>query len=150
MFIRGGLITLVVVQAPIGLWALFAPHSFYEDFPLGRGGWVSALGPYNEHMTVDYGSLTLALVMVLGAAAIARGRTIVLVAAAIAMERTLVLVAAGAYLIWSVPHFVYHAANLGPYDTGDAIGNLVTLAFTVALPLAILVKARAMKELSTA
>jgi hypothetical protein len=128
MFIRGGLITLVVVQAPIGLWALFAPHSFYDEFPLGRGGWVSALGPYNEHMTVDYGSLTLALV-------------VVLVAAAIAMERTLVLVAAGAYLMWSLPHFVYHMITLGHYGIEDAIGNAITLAFTVALPLAILLKA---------
>jgi hypothetical protein len=129
MFIRGGLVTLAVVQVPIGLWALFAPHSFYEDFPLGRGGWVSALGPYNEHMTVDYGSLTLALCSVL-------------IVAAIVMQRYLVLAAAGAYLIWSVPHFVYHLANLGPYGTGDAIGNAVTLAFTVALPAAILWKAR--------
>jgi hypothetical protein len=137
MFIRGGLITLAVVQGPVGLWALVAPHSFYEDFPLGRGGWVSALGPYNEHMTVDYGSLTLALVMVL-------------VAAAIAMERTLILVAAGAYLIWSVPHFVYHLANLGPYETGDAIGNVITLAFTVALPAAIMWKARTTQEVRTA
>jgi hypothetical protein len=136
MFIRGGLITLAVVQGPIGLWALVAPHSFYEDFPLGRGGWVSALGPYNEHMTVDYGSLSLALVLVL-------------VAAAIVMERTLVLVAAGAYLVWSVPHFVYHMITLGHYGTGDAIGNAITLAFTVALPLAIVLKARQPQEAVT-
>src|SRR4051812_46900241 len=136
MFIRGGLITLAVAQGPIGLWALFAPHSFYDDFPLGRGGWVSALGPYNEHMTVDYGALTLALVFVL-------------VAAAIVMDRTLVLVAAGAYLIWSVPHFVYHMITLDKYGTGDAVGNAVTLAFTVALPAAIAWKARQPRELST-
>ena len=129
MFIRNGLITLAVVQGPIGLWALVAPQSFYDDFPLGRGGWVSALGPYNEHLTVDYGSLTLALVLVL-------------VAAAVVMERTLVMVAAGAYLVWSVPHFVYHMFTLDEYGTGDAIGNAITLAFTVALPLAILLKAR--------
>ena len=137
MFIRGGLITLAVVQGPVGLWALVAPHSFYEDFPLGRGGWVSALGPYNEHMTIDYGALTLALVMVLAAAAVV-------------MERTLILVAAGAYLIWPVPHFAYHMANLGPYDTGDAIGNVVTLVFTVALPLAIVWKARTTPEVRAA
>jgi hypothetical protein len=135
MFIRGGLITLAIVQGPIGLWALFAPHSFYEDFPLGRGGWVSALGAYSEHLTVDYGALTLALVTVL-------------VAAAIVMERTLVLVAAAAYLVWSVPHFVYHMITLDKYGTGDAIGNFVTLAFTVALPAAIVWKARAAEELS--
>ena len=137
MFIRGGLITLAVVQGPIGLWALVAPHSFYEDFPLGRGGWVSELGPYNEHLTVDYGSLTLALVSVL-------------VVAAITLERTLVLAAVGAYLIWSVPHFVYHMITLGEYGTGDAIGNVITLAFTVALPLAILLKARTANELRPA
>ena len=137
MFIRGGLVTLAVVQGPIGLWALFAPHSFYDDFPLGRGGWVSALGPFNEHLTIDYGSLTLALVSVL-------------VVAAIRMERSLVLAAAGAYLIWSVPHFVYHMANLGPYDTGDVIGNVITLTFTVALPAAILWKARTAEEVRTA
>jgi hypothetical protein len=136
-FIQGGLITLAAVQGPIGLWALFAPHSFYDDFPLGRGGWVSALGPYNEHLTVDYGSLTLALVSVL-------------VAAAIVMERRLVMAAAVAYLIWSVPHFVYHMFTLDEYGTGDAIGNVITLAFTVALPAAILLKARTQMEVQTA
>jgi hypothetical protein len=136
-FIRGGLITLAAVQGPVGLWALFAPKSFYEDFPLGRGGWVSALGPYNEHMTVDYGSLTLALVLML-------------VAAAIVMERRLVLAAAGAYLVWSVPHFVYHMITLDEYGTGDAIGNAITLAFTVVLPAAIVWKARTEQEVRTA
>jgi hypothetical protein len=127
--IRGGLLTLAVTQGPLGLWALLAPHSFYDDFPLGRGGWVSTLGPYNEHMTIDFGALTLALVTVL-------------VVAAVTLERTLVLVAAGAYLVWSVPHFVYHMITLDEYGTGDAIGNAITLAVTVALPLAVLAKAR--------
>lgn len=137
MFIRKGLITLAVVQGPIGLWALFAPSSFFDDFPLGRGGWVSELGPYNEHLTVDYGSLTLALVSVL-------------VIAAITLERNLVMAAAGAYLLWSVPHFVYHMITLDEYGTGDAIGNATTLTFTVALPLAILLKARTARELKPA
>jgi len=137
MFIRNGLITLAVVQGPVGLWALFFPHSFYDDFPLGRGGWVSALGPYNEHMTVDYGSLTLALVLMLAAAAVV-------------LERRLVLAAAGAYLVWSVPHFVYHMITLDEYGTGDAIGNALTLAFTVVLPAAIVWKARAARDLRPA
>jgi hypothetical protein len=127
--IRGGLLTLAVAQGPLGLWALFAPKSFYEDFPPGRGGWVSTLGPYNEHMTIDYGALTLALVTVL-------------VAAAVTLDRRLVLLAASAYLVWSVPHFVYHMITLDKYDTGDAIANAITLAVTVVLPAAILAKAR--------
>jgi hypothetical protein len=127
--IRGGLLTLAVAQGPLGLWALFAPKSFYEDFPPGRGGWVSTLGPYNEHMTIDYGALTLALVTVL-------------VAAAVTLERRLVLLAASAYLVWSVPHFIYHMITLDQYGTGDAIGNAVTLAVTVVLPLAVIAAAR--------
>jgi hypothetical protein len=127
--IRGGLLTLAVTQGPIGLWALVAPKSFYEDFPLGRGGWVSTLGPYNEHMTIDFGALTLALVTVL-------------VAAAVTLERRLVMAAAGAYLVWSLPHFVYHMITLDKYGTGDAIANVITLAATVLLPLAVLVAAR--------
>ena len=124
-FVRYGLIAVAVGQASTGLWALIAPRSFYGDFPAGRGGWVSATGPYNEHMTVDYGALSLALVTVL-------------IAAAIVLERRLVLAAAGAYLVWSVPHFVYHLVTLDIYGTGDAIGNAVTLAATVVLPLAIM------------
>lgn len=128
-FIRFGLVALAISQASTGLWALLAPRSFYDDFPAGRGGWVSALGPYNEHMTIDYGSLSLGLVSVL-------------VVAAVVLERRLVLAAAGAYLVWSVPHFVYHMVTLDSYGTGDAIGNAITLAFTVVLPLAIVWQAR--------
>jgi hypothetical protein len=130
-FVRYGLIAVAVGQASTGLWALVAPRSFYEDFPAGRGGWVAATGPYNEHMTIDYGALSMALVAVL-------------VAAAVVLERRLVLAAAGSYLVWSVPHFVYHMITLDIYGTGDAIGNTVTLAATVALPLALILVARRM------
>ena len=128
-FVRYGLIAVAVGQASTGLWALVAPRSFYGDFPAGRGGWVSATGPYNEHMTVDYGALSLALVAVL-------------LAAAVVLERRLVLAAAGGYLVWSIPHFVYHAFTLDIYGTGDAIGNMVTLGATVVLPIAIIVRMR--------
>jgi hypothetical protein len=129
MFIRYGLLVLAISQASTGLWALAAPRSFYDDFPPGRGGWVSATGPFNEHMTIDYGALSLALVAVL-------------VAAAYFMERRLVLVAAGAYLVWSVPHLAYHLITLDVYGTADAIGNAVTLGVTVVLPLCVIAVAR--------
>jgi hypothetical protein len=135
-FVRYGLIAVAVGQASTGLWALVAPHSFYKDFPAGRGGWVSATGPYNEHMTVDYGALSMALVTFL-------------IAAAVILERRLVLAAAGAYLVWSMPHFIYHLATLDIYGTGDAIGNAVTLAATVVLPLAIIFVARRTPALSS-
>ncbi len=127
--IRYGLLALAVGQIGSGAWALLAPRSFYDDFPGGGRSWVSPLGPYNEHMTIDYGALSLGIV-------------IVVVKAAIVLERRLVLVAIAGYLGWSVPHFLWHMANLGPYDSTDTALNIVTLTLTVAVPLLLIAPAR--------
>ena len=113
------------VQVLNGLYALLAPSSFFGDFPLGRG-WVAALPAYNEHLVRDVGSLFLAT-------------GIVLLAAVVWTERRLVLIAARLLPGVRVPHAIYHAFNLEPYGTGDAIANAVTLAFTVLAPIALLV-----------
>lgn len=115
---------LGAVQLTDGLYALFAPRSFYTDFPVGRG-WVEALPAYNEHLTRDVGGLFLAT-------------AVALFAAAIYLERRLVIIVLLSFLTFSVPHFIYHVLNLGPYDTGDAIANVVSLGFTVVAPLALL------------
>ena len=52
------------------LWALPFPRSFYDDFPAPGWGWVSTLGPYNEHLVRDYGAMNLALGVLLVSAAI--------------------------------------------------------------------------------
>lgn len=111
---------LGAVQLIDGLWATFAPRSFYGDFPFGRG-WVEALPAYNEHLMRDVGGLFLAT-------------GLVLIAAAVALERRLVIVAAASYLLFAIPHTIYHLLNLEPYATGDAIANAITLAATVLLP----------------
>ena len=67
--IRFLLLALGVPQALIGLWALFAPQSFYDDFPAGTDGWVHVLGPFDEHLVTDVGSLFVALGVVLAFAA---------------------------------------------------------------------------------
>ena len=54
-------------RSGVGLQALFAPRSFYDDFPIGRG-WVAMDGPYNQHLVRDVGSLNLALVVLVFAA----------------------------------------------------------------------------------
>jgi hypothetical protein len=118
---RAVLGALGAIQLIDGAWALFAPSSFYGDFPLGRG-WVAALPAYNEHLTRDVGELFLATALVL-------------LVAAYYLERRLVVTAICAYLVWSVPHAVYHAFHLDVYGTTDKIGNVVTLALTVVLPL---------------
>jgi hypothetical protein len=114
------------IQVVNGTWALFAPSSFYGDFPFGRG-WVAALPAYNEHLTRDVGELFLAT-------------GLVLLVAAYYLERRLVVTAICSYLVWSVPHAIYHAFHLDVYGTADAIGNVVTLVLSVILPLWLLVR----------
>ena len=107
-----------IPQALIGLWALLSPQSFYDDFPAGTDGWVHVLGPFDEHLVTDVGSLFVAL-------------GVVLAFAAVSLRRGTVLAAATAWLIFSVPHFLWHMFNLEPYDTADAVSNTLTLGWTV-------------------
>ena len=122
---RAVMIGLGLVQTVNGLWALFAPHSFYEDFPPGRGGWVSALPAYNEHLLRDVGGLWLATALVL-------------IVAAVWLERRVVWLALVSWLLFAVPHAIYHVFNLEPLDTADAVGNVFTLSLTVVLPIGLL------------
>ncbi len=116
---------LGAIQATDGLYALLAPRSFYDDFPLGRG-WVEALPAYNEHLVRDVGGLFLAT-------------AVVLIAAAIWLDRRLVLVACVSFLAFAIPHTTWHFFNLGPYDTFDTVANVIALTFMVVGPLVILV-----------
>ena len=104
----------------IGVWAAAFPRSFYDDFPGGGRSWVSADGPYNEHLVRDFGDLNLALAVVLGAAA----WTLVPV---------LVRTAAAAYAVYGLPHLVYHLRHLDVYDTGDKVANVVSLVLALVL-----------------
>jgi len=115
---------LLLSAVALGVWAQFAPHSFYVSFPFGRG-WVAADGPYNEHLVRDFGGLNLAMALVTGAALFLR-RTSAAVTAALA------------WLVFAVPHVVYHASHLDHYDGGDAAGNVIGTALLVVLPLVIL------------
>lgn len=60
-WLRGGLLLLAASALTVGLWTLLVPRSFYDDCPLPGRNWVSALGPYNEHLVRDVGALNLAL-----------------------------------------------------------------------------------------
>lgn len=124
--IRTGLIFLAVAQGAAGLIQLFAPKFFYDDFPTSATPWVSLLPPYNEHLMRDVGALTLAYVLVL-------------TAAAIWPEPKLVRVALAANLMFTVPHFIFHATHLDHYPTGSAIAQTITLGLAVLLPTALLI-----------
>jgi hypothetical protein len=114
-------VALVVIAGGslvVGVWAQGFPRSFYDDFPgMGRV-WVAVDGPYNEHLVRDVGGLNLALAFV-AVMALVTGSTL------------LARVTGGAALLYGLPHFVYHATHLGPYDTGDAVAMVVSLGFVV-------------------
>jgi hypothetical protein len=118
--IRAGLLGLAVPVLIVGGWALIAPHNWYENFPVGTGHWISGLGPYQEHLVRDFGSLYLAL-------------GLLFVFAAVALDRLLVQAILGASLVFQVPHFIFHAANTGPFSTANNVVNLVLLAAGLAL-----------------
>lgn len=109
----------------VGVWALLAPRSFYDDFPGGGRSWVSVDGPFNEHLVRDVGALNLALL-------------VLLVAALIRRSRELIAVACFAAVVWGAPHFVYHALNRDGLASVDVVLNLLGLGVFVVLPLSVL------------
>lgn len=123
--VRVLLAALAVTTAVVGVWAQFAPRAFYDDFPGWGRHWVAVDGPYNEHLVRDVGGLNLAL-------------TVLLVAALVTLRPTVVRVAAVAYLIFAVPHLVYHLHHLEGLDTVDQVGNVVSLASAVLAPIVVL------------
>ncbi len=119
------------------MWALLVPRSFYDDFPLPGRDWVSTLGPYNEHLVRDVGALNLAL-------------GVLLATAAILLERRLVQVSLVAYLVYAVPHFVFHLVKGHAFSLGDNLANMFTLGISVLLPLVLLIGMRGSERTSRA
>jgi hypothetical protein len=127
---------LAASAAVIGVWAAFAPRSFYDDFPGGGHMWVAVDGPYNEHLVRDVGELNLAL-------------AVVTVFALVLLLRPLVLATAWAWLVYSGPHLVYHARHLAPFDGSDAVSVIVSLALAVLGPLLLLIPSRPIAAVRT-
>ena len=124
--VRAALAALLVVALPVGVWATVSPRSFFDEFPgLGRT-WVAADGPYNEHLVRDFGSLNLALAAVT-------------VVALVTLARPAVLAAAAAWILYSLPHLVYHVRHRDVYDTTDQVLNIVALGAALMLPVVVLV-----------
>jgi hypothetical protein len=123
--IRAGLIGLAGPVVVVGGWALIAPHSWYQDFPIASAHWISSLGAYQEHLVRDFGSLYLAL-------------GLLLLFAAVVLDRLLVTGVLGASLVFQVPHVIFHATNTEPFSTGANVVNLATLAGGVVLTMTLL------------
>jgi hypothetical protein len=108
---RAGLLVVAAFQAEIGVWGSIAPHSFYASYPGGGQHWVSAMGPYDEHLVRDFAAMEL-------------GMAVLLVCAAIWFERRLVLVAGAAFLAATIPHFAYHLTTTGMLPSSDDVLSL--------------------------
>ena len=126
---RIGLVVLAVPAVVIGVWAGFAPRSFYDDFPGFGAHWISADGPFNEHLVRDVGWFNLALALV----------TLI---AAWTLARAAVGAALGAWIVSGVPHLVYHLDHLHQYDDLDQVLLAASLAFAPALATALLLLGR--------
>jgi len=121
--VRAALWAGAAVEALVGVWAQFFPVGFYTDFPMGRG-WVALLPPYNEHLVRDVGGLSLALV-------------VVLVAAALRPDRRSARVAALSAAVFVVPHTVFHSLHMAHFEVFDAtvqtVGNVVMCVLVAAI-----------------
>jgi hypothetical protein len=127
--LRLGLIYQAGAFALVGFWAAFAPRSFYDDFPGGGRHWISADGPFNEHLVRDVGELSLAMFAVL-------------VAALVTLSIPLVRAALLAVIVNGVLHVVYHARHLDMFSSGDGAAIMVSLGLAPLLAVVMLVMMR--------
>jgi hypothetical protein len=130
---RIGLAILAFSSGPIGLWATLAPRSFYDNFPGGGRHWVSLDGAYNHHLVTDFGSLNLAL-------------TAVTIGALVWMTPRLIQITAVAWLLYALPHELYHATHLDPFGTSDKVLQLVGIGLDIVIAVALLVTDGTRKE----
>ena len=124
--VRVVLAVWAVASVQLGIWAMFAPRSFFDDYPGFGRHWVRVDGPYNEHLVRDFGALNLAL-------------AVVTIAALVTLSRPMVIAVAVAWLAWSVPHLVYHLRHLDVFSTGDKVVNVFLLGSLPVLAVVVLV-----------
>lgn len=127
--VRVGVAVLGVSGAIVGVWAAFAPRSFYDDFPGLGQQWVSADGPFNEHLVRDVGELSLAL------AAVA-------LLAVVWFTPAMVRAASIAWLVDGVLHLVYHVRHYDVLPTDERIASIASLTITPVLALVVLILSR--------
>ncbi len=114
-----------IMELVIGAWSQFAPESFYSDFPT-----VDLTPPYSEHFLRDFGGATLAIALVL-------------VVATVRPTRGFALLAGSAYLVFALPHLLFHVGHLEHATgdqavllTGSLVAGIVAAAAAIGLTLA--------------
>jgi AhpD family alkylhydroperoxidase len=128
--VRVGLVVLALPQLAIGMWALVSPRGWFGTFPGAGRAWLPFYGPYDEHFVYDIASAFLAL-------------AVVLLVAAWSLNRRLVQLAAVAYLVFGVPHAIYHWGADARLPAPDGVVNGVGLALSLVVALGVLGLSRA-------
>jgi hypothetical protein len=123
--LRVGLIVLGLPQLAIGVWALASTRGWFDTFPGGGQHWLGAYGPYNAHLAIDVGASFAAI-------------GVILLIAAWTLNRLVVIVALVGYLVYDLPHLVYHLGADHRLSTSGHIESDVSLGLSVLLALALL------------
>jgi hypothetical protein len=118
--LRAGLWALTIVGFATGVLATLTPRAFYDHVL-----WVDLVPPYADHLMRDYGAMNLAL-------------GVVTLVAAITMDRLIVRTTLGAYIVFAIPHLIFHVTHHQHYTTAAAVGETTALVVAVLLPLALL------------
>ncbi len=118
-WLRAGLAFLAIAQFAVGGWALLFPRSFF-DIP-----WVGMRMPYNAHLMMDYGAMSLATSVVLGVSVFIARRS---------MARTALAV----YLVFAAPHLAIHIQLLHHLTPGERVPLLTALSVALVIPLVLL------------
>ncbi len=134
--VRWSILFLLFNTLFVGLWAQFAPYSFYQYFPNLNWSWVSLDGPYNQHVLRDIGGLNLALSMLI-VIALLKPTTPLLKAVALST------------LTYQIPHSFYHFAHLHLLPTLlQQISQTLILSLGVVASLIILWQSQNLKGVS--
>lgn len=124
MLLRAGLWFLAASIAAVGVTATLLPSTFYHRVP-----WVAMNPPYSEHLMRDYGAMNLAL-------------AVVSLIAAVTMEQLMVRAALAAYLVFAIPHLLFHLTHHQHYTTTAAVTETTALVVAALLPAALLALTR--------
>ncbi len=127
--VRVALAYLCVIGFLVGAWALGFPLAFYEAFPGFGHAWVSADGPYNEHLVRDVGALNVSTGVVAGVG---------LIRPALVAPFTVGV----ATLVYNLSHFIYHLSKLRLYSPVDQAGNVIALGSALIASLVLVVCGR--------
>lgn len=133
LILRAGLLVGLAVQLASGVWPLLWPRHFYATFPIPGHPWQAWQPAYNEHLIRDFGALNLVLALLFAVAAYTMD---------VLMTRTTLV----AYLIFGVPHLIFHLNHLHGLPTGDAVAQVVSLSIGVAGPVFLLTLTRGAAE----